>query len=52
MFSECELIPPSLEQEVGMPSLSELKESLNLVPEIITYEDESEHKKLFKRGEN
>ncbi|XP_004677489.1 PREDICTED: uncharacterized protein C9orf84 homolog [Condylura cristata] len=45
---ECEfLIPPSLKQETGIPSLSELKESLNLMPEIINYVDENE--KLFKR---
>ncbi|XP_059513623.1 protein shortage in chiasmata 1 ortholog [Myotis daubentonii] len=48
-FSECELIAPNLDQEVGIPSLSELKESLHLVPEIITYEDENEYEKLFKR---
>uniref|UniRef100_A0A2K5CZS4 Shortage in chiasmata 1 n=1 Tax=Aotus nancymaae TaxID=37293 RepID=A0A2K5CZS4_AOTNA len=41
------LIPPSHKQEIDIPSLSELKESLNLVPEIITYVDEIE--KLFKR---
>ncbi|XP_006771248.1 PREDICTED: uncharacterized protein C9orf84 homolog [Myotis davidii] len=49
VFSECELIAPNLDQEVGIPSLSELKESLHLVPEIITYEDENEYEKLFKR---
>uniref|UniRef100_A0A2K6CPJ1 Shortage in chiasmata 1 n=1 Tax=Macaca nemestrina TaxID=9545 RepID=A0A2K6CPJ1_MACNE len=41
------LIPPSLKPEIDIPSLSELKELLNLVPEIINYVDESE--KLFKR---
>uniref|UniRef100_A0A2I3LJU8 Shortage in chiasmata 1 n=1 Tax=Papio anubis TaxID=9555 RepID=A0A2I3LJU8_PAPAN len=41
------LIPPSLKPEVDIPSLSELKELLNLVPEIINYVDESE--KLFER---
>ncbi|XP_070286978.1 protein shortage in chiasmata 1 ortholog [Myotis yumanensis] len=49
VFSECELIAPNLDQEVGIPSPSELKESLHLVPEIITHEDENEHEKLFKR---
>uniref|UniRef100_G1PD96 Shortage in chiasmata 1 n=1 Tax=Myotis lucifugus TaxID=59463 RepID=G1PD96_MYOLU len=49
VFSECELIAPNLDQEVGIPSPSELKESLHLVPEIITYEDENEYEKLFKR---
>ncbi|KAK1334243.1 hypothetical protein QTO34_005245 [Cnephaeus nilssonii] len=49
VFPECELIAPNLKQEVGIPSLSELKESLHLVPEIITYEDENEYEKLFKR---
>uniref|UniRef100_A0A2K5Y5G4 Shortage in chiasmata 1 n=1 Tax=Mandrillus leucophaeus TaxID=9568 RepID=A0A2K5Y5G4_MANLE len=43
------LIPPSLKPEIDIPSLSELKELLNLVPEIINYVDESE--KLFERGE-
>ncbi|XP_073732654.1 protein shortage in chiasmata 1 ortholog isoform X4 [Callorhinus ursinus] len=44
---ECEfLIPTSLKQEVDIPSLSELKESLNLMPEIINYADENE--KLFR----
>lgn len=52
MFSECELIAPNLDQEVGIPSLSELKESLHLVPEVTTYEDENEYEKLFKRGED
>lgn len=48
---ECEfLIPTSLKQEVDIPSLTKLKESLNLMPEIINYVDENE--KLFKRGEN
>uniref|UniRef100_A0A673V8H4 Shortage in chiasmata 1 n=1 Tax=Suricata suricatta TaxID=37032 RepID=A0A673V8H4_SURSU len=43
---ECEfLIPPSLKQEVDIPSLAKLKESLNLMPEIINYVDENE---LFK----
>uniref|UniRef100_A0A2K6TI89 Shortage in chiasmata 1 n=1 Tax=Saimiri boliviensis boliviensis TaxID=39432 RepID=A0A2K6TI89_SAIBB len=41
------LIPLSHKQEIDIPSLSELKESLNLVPEIITYADEIEQ--LFKR---
>uniref|UniRef100_A0A2K5K576 Shortage in chiasmata 1 n=1 Tax=Colobus angolensis palliatus TaxID=336983 RepID=A0A2K5K576_COLAP len=41
------LIPPSLKPEIDIPSLSELKELLNLVPEIINYVDESE--KLFER---
>ncbi|GAB5580015.1 protein shortage in chiasmata 1 ortholog isoform X1 [Prionailurus iriomotensis] len=45
---ECEfLIPTSLKQEVDIPSLTKLKESLNLMPEIINYVDENE--KLFKR---
>lgn len=44
------LIPPSLKPEIDIPSLSELKELLNLVPEIINYVDESE--KLFERGKN
>eukprot|EP00069_Balaena_mysticetus_P020039 bmy_12596T0 len=45
---ECEfLISTSLKQEVDIPSLSELKESLNLMPETINYVDENE--KLFKR---
>nr|KAF6434449.1 shortage in chiasmata 1 [Molossus molossus] len=48
-FPECELIAASFKQEVGIPSLSELKESLNLMPEIITYGDENEYEKLFKR---
>ncbi|XP_058997203.1 protein shortage in chiasmata 1 ortholog [Mustela lutreola] len=44
---ECEfLIPTSLKQDVDILSLSKLKESLNLVPEIINYADENE--KLFK----
>ncbi|XP_027470415.1 protein shortage in chiasmata 1 ortholog isoform X2 [Zalophus californianus] len=44
---ECEfLIPTSLKQEVDILSLSELKESLNLMPEIINYADENE--KLFR----
>lgn len=43
------LIPTGLKQ-VDIPSLSELKELLNITPEIINYEDENE--KLFKRGEN
>ncbi|XP_059957770.1 protein shortage in chiasmata 1 ortholog [Mesoplodon densirostris] len=48
ILPECEfLISTSLEQEVDIPSLSELKESLNLMPEIINYVDENE--KLFKR---
>lgn len=37
-------------KQVDIPSLSELKELLNLMPEIINYVDENE--KLFKRGEN
>uniref|UniRef100_A0A2K6L654 Shortage in chiasmata 1 n=1 Tax=Rhinopithecus bieti TaxID=61621 RepID=A0A2K6L654_RHIBE len=41
------LIPPSLKPENDIPSLSELKELLNLEPEIINYVDESE--KLFER---
>lgn len=41
------LIPLSHKKEIDIPSLSELKESLNLVPEIITFADEIE--KLFKR---
>ncbi|XP_042819748.1 protein shortage in chiasmata 1 ortholog isoform X1 [Panthera tigris] len=45
---ECEfLIPTSLKQEVDIPSLTKLKESLNLMPEIINYVDENE--KLFER---
>ncbi|KAJ8792648.1 hypothetical protein J1605_019867 [Eschrichtius robustus] len=48
ILPECEfLISTSLKQEVDIPSLSELKESLNLMPEIINYVDENE--KLFKR---
>ena len=51
ILPECEfLISTSLKQEVDIPSLSELKESLNLMPEIINYVDENE--KLFKRGES
>ncbi|XP_038409036.1 protein shortage in chiasmata 1 ortholog isoform X10 [Canis lupus familiaris] len=47
ILSECEfLISTSSKQEADIPSLSELKESLNLVPEIINYADENE---LFKR---
>ncbi|XP_008575789.1 PREDICTED: uncharacterized protein C9orf84 homolog [Galeopterus variegatus] len=42
------LISTSLRQEIDIPSLPELKESLNLMPEIINYVDENE--KLFKRG--
>uniref|UniRef100_A0A8C9DIZ6 Shortage in chiasmata 1 n=1 Tax=Prolemur simus TaxID=1328070 RepID=A0A8C9DIZ6_PROSS len=38
---EC-LIPTSIEQEIAIPSSSELKESLNLMPEIINYVDENE----------
>ncbi|KAB0402997.1 hypothetical protein E2I00_005672 [Balaenoptera physalus] len=49
ILPECEfLISTSLKQEVDIPSLSELKESLNLMPEIINYVDENE--KLFKRA--
>uniref|UniRef100_A0A8C6MJR8 Shortage in chiasmata 1 n=1 Tax=Moschus moschiferus TaxID=68415 RepID=A0A8C6MJR8_MOSMO len=41
---ECELLAPiSHKQEVDIPSLSELKESLNLMPEIINYADENEN---------
>jgi hypothetical protein len=40
----------SLKQEIDIPSLSEPKPSLNLMPEIIYYVNENE--KLFKRGEN
>uniref|UniRef100_A0A8C3XB43 Shortage in chiasmata 1 n=1 Tax=Catagonus wagneri TaxID=51154 RepID=A0A8C3XB43_9CETA len=48
IFPGCEfLISTSLKQEVDIPSLSELKESLHLMPEIINYVDENE--KLFKR---
>uniref|UniRef100_A0A8D0YXY2 Shortage in chiasmata 1 n=1 Tax=Sus scrofa TaxID=9823 RepID=A0A8D0YXY2_PIG len=48
ILPECEfLISTSLKQEVDIPSLSELKESLNLMPEIINYVDDNE--KLFKR---
>ncbi|XP_058379756.1 protein shortage in chiasmata 1 ortholog [Diceros bicornis minor] len=48
ILAECEfLVSTSFKQEVGIPSLSELKESLNLMPEIINYVDENE--KLFKR---
>ncbi|XP_006733546.1 protein shortage in chiasmata 1 ortholog [Leptonychotes weddellii] len=47
ILPECEfLIPTSLKQEVDIPSISKLKESLNLMPEIINYTDESE--KLFR----
>nr|XP_055157526.1 protein shortage in chiasmata 1 ortholog [Nyctereutes procyonoides] len=46
-LSECEfLISTSSKQEADIPSLPKLKESLNLVPEIINYADENE---LFKR---
>ncbi|XP_069328252.1 protein shortage in chiasmata 1 ortholog [Eulemur rufifrons] len=38
---EC-LIPTSIEQEIAISSSSELKESLNLMPEIINYVDENE----------
>ncbi|XP_012496587.1 PREDICTED: uncharacterized protein C9orf84 homolog [Propithecus coquereli] len=44
--SEC-LISTSLKQEIDIPSSSELKESLNLMPEIINYVDENEQR--FKR---
>ena len=48
---ECELLVPiSHKQEVDIPSLSELKESLNLMPETINYADENEN--LSKTGEN
>uniref|UniRef100_A0A8C9C3U4 Shortage in chiasmata 1 n=1 Tax=Phocoena sinus TaxID=42100 RepID=A0A8C9C3U4_PHOSS len=48
ILPECEfLISASLKQEVDIPSLSELKESLNLMPEMINYVDENE--KLFRR---
>ncbi|XP_058927530.1 protein shortage in chiasmata 1 ortholog [Kogia breviceps] len=48
ILPECEfLVSTSLREEVDIPSLSELKESLNLMPEIINYVDENE--KLFKR---
>ncbi|KAK2502495.1 hypothetical protein MC885_015968 [Smutsia gigantea] len=48
ILPECEfLISTSHKQEVDMPSLSELKESLNLMPEIINFIDENEN--LFKR---
>ncbi|XP_032274422.1 protein shortage in chiasmata 1 ortholog [Phoca vitulina] len=47
ILPECEfLIPTSPKQEVDIPSLSKLKESLNLMPEIINYTDENE--KLFR----
>ncbi|XP_077917723.1 protein shortage in chiasmata 1 ortholog [Halichoerus grypus] len=47
VLPECEfLIPTSPKQEVDIPSLSKLKESLNLMPEIINYTDENE--KLFR----
>ncbi|XP_053512523.1 protein shortage in chiasmata 1 ortholog isoform X1 [Artibeus jamaicensis] len=42
-----EVIPPTFKEEVDIPSFSELKELLNLMPEIINYEDENE--KLFKK---
>ncbi|XP_036892052.1 protein shortage in chiasmata 1 ortholog [Sturnira hondurensis] len=42
-----EVLPPTFKQEVDIPSFSELKELLNLMPEIINYEDENEN--LFKR---
>ncbi|KAM9642251.1 LOW QUALITY PROTEIN: protein shortage in chiasmata 1 ortholog [Trichechus inunguis] len=46
---ECEfLISTSPKQKTDIPSFSELKESLNLMPEIINYVDENEE--LFKRG--
>lgn len=44
------LISTIPKQEIPTLSLSELKESLNSIPEIMDHEDESE--KLFKRGEN
>ncbi|XP_032334071.1 protein shortage in chiasmata 1 ortholog isoform X1 [Camelus ferus] len=48
IMPECEfLMPTSLKQEVDIPSLSEIKESSNLIPETIYYVDENE--KLFKR---
>ncbi|XP_007449833.1 PREDICTED: uncharacterized protein C9orf84 homolog isoform X1 [Lipotes vexillifer] len=48
ILPECEfLISTSLKEEVDIPSLSELKESLNLMPEIINYVDGNE--KLFRR---
>lgn len=51
ILADCEfLVSTSLKQEVGIPSLSKLKESLNLMPEVINYVDESGN--LFERGEN
>ncbi|KAG8508591.1 Protein shortage in chiasmata 1 [Galemys pyrenaicus] len=48
LLLECELLTPgSLKQETDTPSQSELKESLNLMPEIISHEDENES--IFKR---
>nr|XP_044634983.1 protein shortage in chiasmata 1 ortholog isoform X1 [Equus asinus] len=48
ILADCEfLVSTSLKQEVGIPSLSELKESLNLMPEVINYVDESGN--LFER---
>lgn len=44
------LISTIPKQEIPTLSLSELKESLNSIPEIMDHEDESE--KPFKRGEN
>nr|KAF6487337.1 shortage in chiasmata 1 [Rousettus aegyptiacus] len=49
-FNEILLLPSTLStgfKQVDIPSLSELKELLNLMPEIINYVDENE--KLFKR---
>uniref|UniRef100_A0A8C0VVL7 Shortage in chiasmata 1 n=1 Tax=Castor canadensis TaxID=51338 RepID=A0A8C0VVL7_CASCN len=43
------LMSTSLKQEIDIPSLSEPKPSLNLMPEIIYYVNENE--KLFKRGD-
>ncbi|XP_054440714.1 protein shortage in chiasmata 1 ortholog [Pteronotus mesoamericanus] len=47
LLPECEFIASTFKQEVNIPSLLELKESLNLMPEIINFEDENEN--LFKR---
>lgn len=50
MLPECEFLISTSLKLIDTPSLSELKESLNLIPEIINYVDEKE--KLFKRGES
>lgn len=50
VLPECEFLISTSLKQVDIPSLSEPKESLNLMPEIINYVDESEE--LLKRGGN